>query len=1236
MVATGPQFNTYQIPDLVLSDTFNEWFTLTNRDIIDKLNRLKMYSIGTTGDGISAGTDSSGVLNIEIDSTVKKNMNFDGSVVFNGPVTTVNSRELTIDDWNIVLGATAEGATPAGISTAGGGGLLIKVKESPTGVTASWLYTVVAPEGINNLDDNYWKSSEHVLIKEGKRLLSGDQRVLIGNTAGSEALEVSFANRDNVFPAGSTGNYKDIVFKYSGLSASSIAGATTEIFRVSDDGRVRFLKGGHHKRISQANHGLTFGMAVYQRVDGNGYTAGIATSKEASEIIGVVSNVISGTTFDIQFSGEIEGDFSGVLPTGVTELSPGHAYFLDTTSPGHLNGGAPQAAGNIRKPIIVALEGNKALITNYIGGEIVDAVQQAAAGQSNQVTIEQIGHTFKVGDVIRYDMGVTGGSYTKAQANSEREAETVGIVIQTPVGDDENKFKIASAGYITGIGGLIQGDGLSAGAVYYLSANSAGSTTAASLTLTPPNSIGSVEKPMINATTSSSGYVLGYRGNVVSGVEETDKPELEGLTFKPVRKFIGLFKSVGFGNTRNDEIHPILSGYDFSKIPNPYHPNLPIGHFLENTHVLAYHIAIDGNIASKPVQKYPFGGANTEIWDPNTSTGADLAARYDLGSGNYDTGSRALDEYNSQGWPASTQYDGISDAGNPIGEIDADHKSKTGFGLPNSRVSIPQDAKFIQLRIHHNQNTHTNSQMFLWADKYDEERFVSNDENWLTVDNFISSLDPSAVNSEEEEQVTVVLPIDPDTDGSHIMLAVAGYFSEANGTYDYQIRIDCEGFYVDDPTVLIPKPFGVYRNSLINGNFDVWQRGNTFGNDNTITGTLTNSLASLEQVRANPYVSPLGQRGGAQADADIIKDQAYTCDRWKITNRSSDTYAITRGMFDYNSSTTTLPSEAASAKYYLKHNVSVAGNDQALSQRIEDVTTFDDESITLSFYYKKLSDVDFSGTSTVDRIKANLSAFSDGVGSNLANTDATSDAFEGSPLHGSELGFKFTSLGLTGPTFVVTEDWQKYKHTYTVPSIKGQLDQKGRGVTAGKGFWQLDLRPDSTTTVGWHGEMHFAQVQLERGRRATQFESLPKEITLQRCERYFQKSIPQHLPPGSDDAALGGFNSTTEVKDDAVTTELFEYWSTPGCLKEEWQGSGGPSFRYKGTMRAVPEVLIYSPKDGERGNVFDALPSPDDNVEVDALTGVSDTGVTFFSMRTNDHTSNPIDSTWYWTADAEI
>ena len=103
-------------------------------------------------------------------------------------------------------------------------------------------------------------------------------------------------------------------------------------------------------------------------------------------------------------------------------------------------------------------------------------------------------------------------------------------------------------------------------------------------------------------------------------------------------------------------------------------------------------------------------------------------------------------------------------------------------------------------------------------------------------------------------------------------------------------------------------PLAGFRNRIINGNFDIWQRGTSF------------SPANGE----------------------------YTADRWAITyNGSGSTRSITREEFLAGS---TVPPGAA---YFLKYNQSVAGSGatfNTLNHRIENVRTFGGQTVTLSFY----------------------------------------------------------------------------------------------------------------------------------------------------------------------------------------------------------------------------------------------------------------------------------------------
>ena len=94
---TGPSSNQYIIPDILLSDTFNEWLTVTNTDIIEKLNFLKVYTATGTG-GITVDTLTNGEAMIGLDEIIPGPHTFTGNITFNGTVTTVNSTEMTIDD----------------------------------------------------------------------------------------------------------------------------------------------------------------------------------------------------------------------------------------------------------------------------------------------------------------------------------------------------------------------------------------------------------------------------------------------------------------------------------------------------------------------------------------------------------------------------------------------------------------------------------------------------------------------------------------------------------------------------------------------------------------------------------------------------------------------------------------------------------------------------------------------------------------------------------------------------------------------------------------------------------------------------------------------------------------------------------------------------------------------------------------------------------------------------------
>lgn len=116
---------------------------------------------------------------------------------------------------------------------------------------------------------------------------------------------------------------------------------------------------------------------------------------------------------------------------------------------------------------------------------------------STSRSITQATHGFSVGNVLRHN----GTIYVTAQANSVVNAESIGIVSEVT---DTDTFVLTTEGYVSGLSGL------TAGTVYFLSDTSAGAITA-----TQPTDSTDVVKPQLIADSTTSGYFINMRGNVV-------------------------------------------------------------------------------------------------------------------------------------------------------------------------------------------------------------------------------------------------------------------------------------------------------------------------------------------------------------------------------------------------------------------------------------------------------------------------------------------------------------------------------------------------------------------------------------------------------------------------------------------------------------------------------------------------------------------------------------------------
>lgn len=113
--------------------------------------------------------------------------------------------------------------------------------------------------------------------------------------------------------------------------------------------------------------------------------------------------------------------------------------------------------------------------------------------------INQASHGFVVGDILY----LNGTTYTKAIATAANTAEVVGMVSRVV---DSSTFELTISGEVTGL------TGLTAGEAYFLSPSSAGT-----MTITEPTTIGQISLPLGVASSTTSFYVTLKRGNVIGG-----------------------------------------------------------------------------------------------------------------------------------------------------------------------------------------------------------------------------------------------------------------------------------------------------------------------------------------------------------------------------------------------------------------------------------------------------------------------------------------------------------------------------------------------------------------------------------------------------------------------------------------------------------------------------------------------------------------------------------------------
>ena len=277
-------------------------------------------------------------------------------------------------------------------------------------------------------------------------------------------------------------------------------------------------------------------------------------------------------------------------------------------------------------------------------------------------------------------------------------------------------------------------------------------------------------------------------------------------------------------------------------------------------------------------------------------------------------------------------------------------------------------------------------------------------------------------------------------------------------------------------------PLAGMRNAIINGNFDHWQRGTsqtTAGHDST--------------------------------------------DRWRLNVAS--TINFSRQAFTFGQ--TSVP---GNPDYFARYQVTaapVSTNNNNLQQRIEGVSTFAGEQVSVSFW---------------------------------AKADAAKSIWVGHFQYFGTGGSPSAVSNTSGQVFTLSTSWARYSLTTTLPSVSGKtLGSNGddylsvhfiiSNASAGEAWSAI---PAQTITFD------IAQVQLEPGPVATPFERRPIGTELSLCQRYFNKSYAVGTNPGT---------ATTSGQ-------------LAGSFAAAGSGSMHSIVRYPVVMRSTATVTVYNPVTG--------------------------------------------------------
>ena len=216
---------------------------------------------------------------------------------------------------------------------------------------------------------------------------------------------------------------------------------------------------------------------------------------------------------------------------------------------------------------------------------------------------------------------------------------------------------------------------------------------------------------------------------------------------------------------------------------------------------------------------------------------------------------------------------------------------------------------------------------------------------------------------------------------------------------------------------------------------------------------------------------------------------AYAADRWKNGYGGGNATVFSQQSFTLGQ--TDVPNNPEFYSRLVTTSANSAGSYATLNQKIEDVRTFSGQTVTISFWAK------------ADSVK------------NIAIEPYQNFGTGGSPS---------SSVLVTPQKFALSTAWTKYTKTFTIPSITGKTIGTDANDFLQIAFWleagsTFNSRTD--TLGNQNGTFEFAQLQIEKGSSATDFEHKSIGETTRECNRYFVGGTGNSLHIGAGGYATG-------------------------------------------------------------------------------------------------------------------